>query len=127
MKRIVKVFSVFISVALCICMIPVRTNASTTLYWPVPGHHNISQGYHDGNAIDISDGSIYGATVIAAIGGTVTTKYTCAENHQNYGDCWGFGTGLAILGDDGRAYNYGHMVAGSIPSNVYVGARVEAG
>ncbi|MBO4580204.1 MAG: S-layer homology domain-containing protein [Clostridiales bacterium] len=105
-----------------------ETNAAATLYWPVPGHHNLSQGYHDGNAIDISDGSIGGANVIAAIGGTVCTIYKCGSQH--YGsmhDCNGFGTGIAIHGDDGRTYQYAHMQADSMPSYVYYGARIEGG
>ena len=98
------------------------------LFWPVPGHTSLSQGFHDGNAIDISDGNIAGATVIAAIGGTVTSIYLCPDQHYgSTGDCNGFGTGLVINGDDGRVYQYAHMKAGSIPSNVYHGARVEAG
>lgn len=44
------------------------TYAGVTLRWPVPGHTALSQGYHDGKAIDISDGSINGATVCAALG-----------------------------------------------------------
>ena len=98
------------------------------LYWPVPGHTHLSQGFHGGNAIDISDGSIGGAKVIAAIGGTVTHIYLCGSQH--YGSnhtCNGFGTGLVIAGDDGRIYQYAHMQGGSIPGNVYRTARVEAG
>lgn len=99
-----------------------------TLIWPVPGHTNLSQGLHNGNAIDISDGGIYGATVVAAMGGTVEYIYLCGANHYgSNGDCNGFGTGLVIRGDDGRAYQYAHMLGGSIPENVYWGAYVSAG
>ena len=98
------------------------------LFWPVPGHTSLSQGFHSGNAIDISDGSIAGASVIAAIGGTVSTIYLCPDQHYGSdGDCHGFGTGIVINGDDGRTYQYAHMQGGSVPSNVYHGARVEAG
>lgn len=104
------------------------TSAAVTLIWPVPGHTNLSQGYHDGAAIDISDGSIAGATVVAALGGTVKYKFTCGQQHYgSMGDCNGFGTGVVILGDDGRWYQYAHMQANSIPSNVNVGAYVSAG
>ena len=99
--------------------------AAATLVWPVPASHTISQGLHDNNAIDIA--APVGTTVVAAVGGTVTTIYLCPNTHYNYGDCHGFGTGLVILGDDGRAYQYAHMQAGSIPANVYYGARVNAG
>lgn len=104
------------------------TANAVTLYWPVPGHRSLSQGFHDGNAIDISDGSIAGAKVITALGGTVIVKYTCAQQHYgSMGDCNGFGTGIVIRGTDGRTYQYAHMQANSIPSNVYVGATVNAG
>lgn len=105
-----------------------KESRAVQLVWPVPGHTNLSQGFHDGNAIDISDGSIAGATVVAAIGGTVTHIYLCGDQHYGTsGDCNGFGTGLVIAGDDGRTYQYAHMQGGSIPSNVYRGARVEQG
>lgn len=101
---------------------------AATLYWPVPGHTRLSQGYHGGNAIDINDSTIGGAPVIAAMGGTVTTIYQCPTQHYgSYGDCKGFGTGLVIRGDDGRTYQYAHMQGGSIPADVYYGAYVSAG
>ena len=101
---------------------------AATLVWPVPGHTSLSQGFHDGCAIDISDGGINGATVVAALGGTVTNKFTCSSQH--YGSmhtCYGFGTGIVIKGDDGRFYQYAHMQGGSIPSNIDRGSRVEQG
>ena len=102
--------------------------AADAIYWPVPGHTNISQGWHNNNAIDISDSSIGGADVIAACGGTVCKIFLCPDQHYpNIGDCNGFGTGLVINGDDGRVYQYAHMQANSIPSNVYYGAYVNAG
>ncbi len=126
-----RILSMLLSLALVFgvlanCGTPV--DAAVQLYWPVPGHTRLSQGYHDSKAIDISDGNIAGAQVIAAIGGTVTHIYLCGSQH--YGsmhDCNGFGTGLVIAGDDGRIYQYAHMQAGSIPSNVYHGARVSSG
>lgn len=98
-----------------------------TLVWPVPGHTRLSQGFHDGKAIDISDGSITGAPVVAAMGGIVTNIFLCGNTHYNAGDCNGFGTGLVIKGDDGRFYQYAHMQAGSIPPEAYRTSRVEAG
>ena len=96
--------------------------------WPVPGHYSLSQGYHGGNAIDISDGSICGATIVAAMDGTVKEKFTCAEQHYgSYGDCHGFGTGLVIAGVDGKYYEYAHMQANSIPADIKVGSTVSAG
>ena len=43
------------------------------------------------------------------------------------GDCNGFGTGLVILGDDGRYYQYCHMQANSIPTSAYRTCHVTAG
>lgn len=103
-----------------------KSQAATTLYWPVEGHTSHG-GLHAKNAIDIRDAGIGGATVRAAIGGTVTKKTTCTRQHYNSnGDCNGFGTGLVIAGDDGRTYQYAHMQGGSIPGNIGVGSRVNA-
>lgn len=105
-----------------------EAQAASTLYWPVPGHTRLSQGLHGGNAIDIADGSIGGAPVVAAMGGKVTHIYLCGTQHYgNYHNCNGFGTGIVIAGNDGRIYQYAHMQANSIPSNVYYGAYVSAG
>lgn len=127
MKKLAKkILAVLIVVAL-LSLLPISSIAAT-LVWPVPGHTNLSQGFHDGAAIDISDGSIAGATVVAAMSGSVTNKFTCGQQHYgSMGDCSGFGTGIVILGDDNRYYQYAHMQANSIPSGVYVGARVSAG
>lgn len=98
------------------------------LVWPVPNHATLTQGFHDNNAIDISDGSIAGASVVAAKSGKITSLFKCAQNHYgSFGDCYGFGTGLVILGDDGKAYQYAHLRANSIPSNLAVGSKVTAG
>lgn len=104
------------------------TFEAPTLIWPVPGHTNRSQGFHDNMAIDISDGHITGAPVVAALGGTVTQIFLCPQQHlgSNH-NCNGFGTGLVIRGTDGRLYQYAHMQANSIPGNVYRGAAVSAG
>lgn len=105
---------------------PIRASAAS-LVWPVPGHTALSQGYHAGNAIDISGGGASGATVIAAMSGTVTHVFRCPTQHYGAdGDCYGFGTGVVIAGDDGRIYQYAHMMAYSIPSDIYVGAYVQA-
>lgn len=130
-----KILSFILMAAMLLSIAPfagigLTAKAAGHLIWPVPGHYERSQPFHAGNAIDISDGSIAGARVVAAMGGTVTTIYYCTRNH--YGDdsgncCYGFGTGLVITGDDGRIYQYCHMQAGSIPGNVYYGAYVSAG
>ena len=130
MKAKRKLKALILVVCLTIGILPMSAFAQSTLVWPVPGHTatNPVSGFHNGNAIDITDGSIYGADVVAAMSGTVSNIWLCPDNHYpNIGDCNGFGTGLVIYGDDGRYYQYAHMVANSIPSNVYYGARVAAG
>lgn len=127
-KRFINVALLFmLSLSLSFVYKPVEVFAAS-LTWPVPGHTALSQGFHDGCAIDISDGNIAGATVVAALGGTVTHRFDCGIQH--YGsmhNCNGFGTGIVIQGDDGRIYQYAHMQGGSIPANVTVGARVSQG
>jgi len=130
MKKRIVIFITTLMMAVSVVFIPATDDASaaSTLYWPVPNHTRLSQGFHDGNAIDISDGSIGGANVVAAMGGKVTHIYKCGSQHYgSYHDCNGFGTGIVIKGDDGRIYQYAHMQANSIPSNVYYGAYVYAG
>ena len=128
-----RMLSLVLAVLMVICLLP-TTALAATLVWPVPGHKSLSQGFYYNNAnqyhygIDISDGSITGATIVAAMGGTVKYVRNCTQHHPgSQHNCYGFGTGVVIIGDDGRAYQYAHMQGGSVPSNVYVGARVEAG
>ena len=128
-----RMLSLMLAVLMVVCLLP-TTALAATLVWPVPGHKSLSQGFYYNNAneyhygIDISDGSITGATIVAAMGGTVKYVRNCTQHHPgSQHNCYGFGTGVVIIGDDGRAYQYAHMQGGSVPSNVYVGARVEAG
>ena len=128
-----RMLSLMLAVLMVVCLLP-TTALAATLVWPVPGHKNLSQGFYYNNAneyhygIDISDGNITGATIVAAMGGTVKYVRNCTQHHPgSQHNCYGFGTGVVIIGDDGRAYQYAHMQGGSVPSNVYVGARVEAG
>ena len=128
-----RMLSLMLAVLMVVCLLP-TTALAATLVWPVPGHKSLSQGFYYNNAnqyhygIDISDGSITGATIVAAMGGTVKYVRNCTQHHPgSQHNCYGFGTGVVINGDDGRAYQYAHMQGGSVPSNVYVGARVEAG
>ena len=115
-----RILSMLLVLVLMATLVPVSASAAVTIYWPVPGHTRLSQGYHANNAIDISDGSINGATVIAAASGTVTHIYLCSNTHNDsYSiqhpestDCNGFGTGLVIKADDGRIYQYAHMQGG---------------
>lgn len=129
-KQIKKVLLAIL--VLTILVVPtgmLKADAGTILVWPVPGHTNLTGTFSTSHqAIDISDGSIAGATVVCAMGGTVERIYLCTEHHDSVTDCCsGFGTGIVIKGDDGRHYQYAHMQEGSIPSNVYYGAYVSAG
>lgn len=130
MKRTIKKILAVV-LALTLLVAPsgmLEAAAGATLVWPVPGHTHLTGTFSASHqAIDISDGSIAGATVVCAMGGVVERIYLCGNNHQNLGDCSGFGTGIVIRGDDGRHYQYAHMEAGSIPSNVYYNAYVPTG
>ena len=128
LKKLYKLSLLLIVCSLFIGFFCFKSRAAETLVWPVPGHTALSQGFHNGNAIDISDGSISGANVYAAMGGKVINIFLCTSQHYgSTGDCNGFGTGLVIQGTDGRIYQYAHMQGGSIPSNVYYGADVAKG
>lgn len=133
MKKVFKrITSLFLLTAMLIAFIPAfganATDSQTELVWPVPGHAFISQKLHDNNAIDISDGSISGANIVAAMGGVVSSLFKCTENHPNsFGDCYGFGTGIVISGNDGKTYQYAHMLPNSIPESIKVGSKVSAG
>lgn len=126
MKRL---FCMVLSLVLIIGMLPAISASAATIYWPVPGHTHRSGTYSSGHpAIDISDGSIEGAAIVAAMSGTVQRVFTCTNNHYpNEADCYGFGTGVVIMGDDGRCYQYAHMYPGSIPAGIAVGNYVAAG
>lgn len=131
MKRrlLAAVVSMIMMVTCLIVPVIPSAEAAGSIYWPVPGHTTLTGTYSsDHPAIDISDGSITGAAVIAAMGGTIYKIYLCEEQHYGSNhDCNGFGTGIVIKGDDGRFYQYAHMQAGSIPSYVYYGGYVSAG
>ena len=77
---------------LIVGVLPLNVFAQSTLIWPVPGHTAINEnnGFHNGNAIDITDGSIYGANIVAAMGGTVTHIWLndCHHTNQADADAW---------------------------------------
>lgn len=120
----------FIMLSFLCFMILVLTIPVSAQIWPVPGHRNLTQRFHSNhNGIDISDGKIKGAPVVAAASGKVYALFKCSHNTypDPYSCCKGFGTGLVIKGDDGLYYSYAHMQSGSIPSYVYRGSYVPAG
>ncbi len=97
------------------------------LTWPVPGYENILWEYKSGvhNGIDIG---INGATVVAALSGTVVRKSTCTGAcGMSNTCCRGSGTSLCIKGIDNRYYEYAHMQAGSIPTNITVNSTISSG
>ncbi len=114
-------------------LLTVEATAQTTLKWPVPGHYDVTQEYIDTaeryhNGIDILDNNISGATVCAAMSGTVEKVFNCTLHHEESTvSCYGYGTCVIIYGDDGRSYIYAHLLGGSIPSDVYEGAHIEQG
>ena len=72
---------------------------------PVPGHARVScgfYGYYNHNGIDISDGSIYGATVVAADAGTVVrVKYLT----------YSYGYHIYVYHGNGLTTQYCHLSA----------------
>lgn len=64
-----RMLSLMLAVLMVVCLLP-TTALAATLVWPVPGHKSLSQGFYYNNAnqyhygIDISDGSITGATIL---------------------------------------------------------------
>jgi murein DD-endopeptidase MepM/ murein hydrolase activator NlpD len=94
--------------------------------WPVPGHTRISSGYgwrtdpkqfHYG--LDISDGGIYGAEVVAAAGGVVVVS----DDEEDSGPFGRYGQVVVIDHGDGLVSVYGHMRERAVS----VGQHVSAG
>ncbi len=100
--------------------------------WPVPGHHGITsyfsewRGYNHG-ALDIADGGIMGATVVAAASGTVVAVNTsCPHNWgKNYscGCGGGYGNYVWINHGNGKETVYAHLTSVAVST----GTRVSAG
>ena len=113
--------------------------AAESWLWPVPGHTNLSQRFsssHDG--LDISDGSIAGANIVATKSGTIKHWWNdCRHISAGYQGCNcsytgstsnGFGNGIVIQNDDGTIASYAHMMYDSIPQQYRaIGARVTQG
>ena len=87
--------------------------------WPVPGHTALSsvfgadRGTYGHGAIDISDGSIMGATVVAADSGTVVvSNNSCTHICGKSGSCCcggGYGNYVLIDHGNGKCTIYGHL------------------
>ncbi|MDR1674108.1 MAG: peptidoglycan DD-metalloendopeptidase family protein [Oscillospiraceae bacterium] len=94
--------------------------------WPVPGYNGISSYYgprwgtqHYG--IDISQGGIMGAMVVASESGTVAKKVTgCTHNYGKRGSCGcggGYGNYVVVVHDNGMSTLYAHCT--SVDVNVH--------
>ena len=88
--------------------------------WPVPGYYNVFSPYGDDRGyshqgIDISQGGIMGATVVAADGGTViASNNSCSHNWGKSGSCGcggGYGNYVMIDHGGGRTTIYGHLTS----------------
>lgn len=95
------------------------TPSGSGFTWPVPGHSALSsvfgedRGTYGHGAIDIADGSIMGATVVAADSGTVVvSNNSCSHNWAKSGSCGcggGYGNYVWIDHGNGKATIYGHL------------------
>lgn len=103
---------------------------SSGYVWPVPGHYNLTsiwdedRGSYNHGAIDIADGSIMNAEVVAAESGTVVlSNNTCTHNYAKDGSCGcggGYGNYLMIDHGDGKATLYAHLTSITVSSGTYV-------
>lgn len=103
---------------------------SSGYVWPVPGHYVLSSQWNEDRntynhgAIDISDGSIMNAEVVAAESGTVVlSNNDCVHNYAKDGSCGcggGYGNYLMIDHGNGKATLYAHMTTLTVSSGTYV-------
>lgn len=107
----------------------VNVNASGYV-WPVPGHYTLSSVWNEDRttynhgAIDISDGSIMNAEVVAAESGTVVLSNSdCTHNYGKDGSCGcggGYGNYIMIDHGNGKATLYAHLTSLNVSSGDYV-------
>lgn len=106
------------------------TIISSGYVWPVPGHYvltsqwNEDRGSYNHGAIDISDGSIMYAEIVAAESGTVVlSNDVCPHNYAKDGSCGcggGYGIYCMIDHGGGKATLYAHMSSILVSSGTYV-------
>lgn len=87
--------------------------------WPCPGHTYLTstfdewRGANNHGALDIADGSIYGASVVACWYGTViSTNSSCPHDYGKSYSCGcggGYGNYVMIDHGDGKVSIYGHL------------------
>lgn len=101
--------------------------------WPCPGHTYLTstfeewRGSSNHGALDIADGSVYGAKVVACYDGTVfSTNSGCPHDYGKYSSCGcggGYGNYVMIDHGNGKISIYGHLSG----VTVNTGDRVVAG
>lgn len=103
---------------------------SSGYVWPVPGHYTLSSVWNEDRdsynhgAIDISDGSVMNAEIVAAESGTVVLSNDyCPHNYPKEGSCGcggGYGIYCMIDHGNGKATLYAHMSSILVSSGTYV-------
>lgn len=98
--------------------------------WPTPGFYNLTsmwnenRGSYNHGAIDIAQGGIDGADVVAAAAGTVViASQTCTHNYGKDSSCGcggGYGNWVMIDHGNGKATVYAHMVSINVSQGDYV-------
>ena len=101
--------------------------------WPCPGHTYLTstfeewRGSSNHGALDIADGSVYGAKVVACYDGTVfSTNSGCPHDYGKYSSCGcggGYGNYVMIDHGNGKISIYGHLSGVTVST----GDRVVAG
>lgn len=109
---------------------PPQPDYPTGYEWPVPGHYVLSSQWNEDRdtynhgAIDISDGYIMNAEIVAAESGTVVlSNDSCPHNYGKDGSCGcggGYGIYCMIDHGDGKATLYAHMSNMLVSSGTYV-------
>ncbi len=87
--------------------------------WPCPGHTNLTstfdewRGANNHGALDIADGDVYGAKVIACYDGVVISTCTsCTHDYGKFESCGcggGYGNYVMIDHGGGKVSIYGHL------------------
>lgn len=111
--------------------IVVESNGS--FVWPCPGHTYLTSSFEEWRgssnhgALDIADGSVYGAKVVACYDGTVfSTCSSCPHDYGKSSSCGcggGYGNYVMIDHGNGKISIYGHLS----DVTVSTGDRVVAG
>jgi len=94
-------------------------DTSGDFVWPCPGHTYLTstfdewRGVNNHGALDIADGDVYGAAVVACYYGTVIyTNTTCEHDWGKFSSCGcggGYGNFVMIDHGGGKVSIYGHL------------------